>query len=60
LVKIKWNGTAISNDLETTKTTLGSTRTELNSTKFAVADLASKFNGKIEIKLFTYYFHEEI
>jgi hypothetical protein len=44
---ILFNGSATSNDLETTKTILASTRTELDSTKFALTDLATKFNGKI-------------
>ncbi len=34
-------------DVETAKTNLASTRTELNSTKSAVADLATKLNGKL-------------
>jgi hypothetical protein len=41
-------GSATSNDLETAKTNLASTRTELSSTKSAVADLTTKLNGKIE------------
>ncbi|XP_046637840.1 uncharacterized protein LOC124316133 isoform X1 [Daphnia pulicaria] len=36
---------ATSNDLETAKTNLASTRTELNSTKFAVADLATELKA---------------
>jgi hypothetical protein len=42
-------GSATSNDLETAKTNLASTRTELNSTKWAVADLTTQLNGKIKI-----------
>jgi hypothetical protein len=46
------NGLATSNDLETTITTLGSTRTELNSTKSAVAVLATELKGKLEMEIF--------
>jgi hypothetical protein len=38
---------ATSNDLETATTNLASTKTELNSTKYVVADLTTKLNGKI-------------
>jgi hypothetical protein len=40
-------GSATSNDLETATSILASTRTELNSTKSAVADLTTKLNGKL-------------
>ncbi len=38
---------ATSNDLETATTNLASTKTELNSTKYVVADLTTQLNGKI-------------
>jgi hypothetical protein len=40
-------GSATSNDLGAAKTILASTRTELNSTKSAVADLTTKLKGKL-------------
>jgi hypothetical protein len=40
-------GSATSKDLETVKTILASTMTELNSTKSAVADLTTKLKGKL-------------
>jgi hypothetical protein len=46
-ILIELNGSATSNDLETAKTNLASTRTELNSTKSAVSDLATELKGKI-------------
>jgi hypothetical protein len=38
--------TGTKKELETAKTNLASTRTELGSTKSAVADLVTKLNGK--------------
>ena len=45
-------GSATSNDLETAKTNLASTRTELNSTKSAVSHLATELKGKINRNCF--------
>jgi hypothetical protein len=48
--------TGTKKELETTKTNLASTRTELNSvTKSAVADLVTKLNGK---NIFNEVFYE--
>jgi hypothetical protein len=48
------NFSATSNDLEITKTNLASTRTELNRTKFAVANLVTKLDGKNILNEFFY------
>jgi hypothetical protein len=40
--------------VETAKTNLASTMTELNSTKSAVADLATELKGKLELKIKIY------